>query len=131
MAHFFKAEGMSGAGYDRELTKQSVVRDQAALIALYGGDTDGSPLVVWSNNPGVIDIAEQAPSSATVRVLRLTGRKPGYTMVEAKNRGGQVWAFLQVQVSGGAGLSRDQRVAEAIRRSLPLLPAEIRDAAEG
>jgi hypothetical protein len=36
-----------------------------------------------------------------------------------------------VQVAGGAALSREQRVAEAIRRSLVLLPGELREAVEG
>ena len=61
VAHFFKAEGMSGAGYDLALTKQSLRPDEASLIALYGGDSDGSRLTVSPNNAGVIELREARP----------------------------------------------------------------------
>jgi len=85
-------------------------------------------LKVASNNPGIIDLIEQGALNPNVRVLSLVGKKAGTTMVEARAKTGSVWAYVQVQVLGD--LSREERVGEAIRRAIPLLPGELKDALE-
>src|SRR5258708_3964302 len=131
MANFYKEQGMDSAGYDPTLNKQTLGVGRLSKIALFGGDTDGSPLKVVSNNPGVIDLDEQGALNPNVRVLSIVGRGPGTTMVEARTKTGAVWAFMQVQVTTGAAkLSREERVAEAMRRSIPLLPGELKEAIE-
>ncbi|HMI85265.1 MAG TPA: hypothetical protein VK550_14310 [Polyangiaceae bacterium] len=126
MAHFFKGPGMDATGYDKGVNKQTLLRDRVAEIALWGGDIDGSPLRVLVNNSGIVSFEEQKAADKDVRVFRLKGLGPGYSMLEAKNRQGSVWAYMQVQVSSGVGskMSPTERVAEAMRRSLPLLPQE-------
>lgn len=128
MANFFKAVGMSVSGFDTALVKQALAEGKTAEIALFGGDSDGSPLKVTSNNPGIIDITEGGALNLNVRGFKVVGRKTGYTMVEAKTRGGAVWAAMQVQVGTAHALTRTERVAEAMRRSIPLLPAEAANA---
>jgi hypothetical protein len=126
MAHFFKAPGMDVTGYVKNVNKQTLTRDRTAEVALWGGDTDGSPLRVMSNNSGILSFEERSSPDKETRVFLLKGLGPGYTMLEAKNRQGNVWAYMQVQVSAGPGskMSPPDRVAEAMRRSLPLLPQE-------
>lgn len=130
MANFYKERGMDPAGYDAGTNKQSLAIHATTDVALFGGDDDGSPLKVTSNNPGVIDLVEQGALNPNVRVLRMTGRKAGVTMIEARTKAGAVWAFMQVEVRGPVNkfTSRDQRVAEAIRRAVPLLPRAAGDA---
>jgi len=130
MANFFKASGMSESGFDKTLVKQTMASGVTEHIALFGGDSDGSPLKVTSNNPGVIDLTEGGALSTDVRAFKFVGRQAGYTMVEARTRGGAVWAALQVQVGAKNSLSTNERVAEAMRRSIPLLPTEAGNAVE-
>jgi hypothetical protein len=117
---------MDVTGYVKNVNKQTLTRDRAAEVALWGGDTDGSPLRVMSNSPGILSFEERSGPNKDTRVFLLKGLRPGYTMLEAKNRHGNVWANMQVQVSAGPGskMSPPERVAEAMRRSLPLLPRE-------
>lgn len=119
---------MDPSGYDPGLNKQALAVGRSSVIALFGGDADGSPLKVTSNNPGIIDVNEQGALNPNVRVLALVGRKAGTTMVEARSKTGAVWAFVQVQVL--AELSPEQRVGEAMRRAIPFLPGEARGAVE-
>ena len=128
MANFYKEKGMDAGGYDAGLNRQQVGVGRSSMIALFGGDADGSPLKVASNNPGIIDLHEQGALNPNVRVLSLVGKKAGTTMVEARAKTGSVWAYVQVQVLGD--LSREERVGEAIRRAIPLLPGELKDALE-
>jgi hypothetical protein len=130
MANFFKAAGMSENGFDKILVKQAMASGATAQIALFGGDSDGSALQVKSNNPGVIELAEGAAPSADVRAFKIVGKQAGYTMVEARTRTGAVWAALQVQVGADNSLDPSGRVAEAMRRSIPLLPAEAGNAVQ-
>ena len=130
VANFYKEKGMDVAGYEAAMNKQSVTVGKASKIALFGGEADGSPLKVTSNNPGVIELSEQGALNPNVRVLTITGRKVGITMVEARTKTGSVSAFMQVQVAGAANLSPQQRVADAMRRAIPLLPGEAKDAIE-
>ena len=128
MANFYKEIGMDSAGYDPSFNRQLLGTGRSSKIALFGGDTDGSPLKVTSNNHGVIDLDEQGALNPNVRVLNIIGRAPGTTMIEARTKAGAVWAFMQVQVT--AKLSPEQRVGEAMRRAIPRLPGEVKDAVE-
>ncbi|MEA2698535.1 MAG: hypothetical protein QOI66_2806 [Myxococcales bacterium] len=131
MANFYKEKGMDATGYDSALNKQSLGVGGSSKIALFGGDTDGSPLKVTSNNPGVVDLDEQGALNPNVRVLTIIGRAPGTSMIEARTKAGAVWAYMQAHVTAVvAKLSREQRVAEAMRRAIPLLPGEAKDAIE-
>jgi len=130
MANFFKVSGMSENGFDKTLVKQAMASGATAQIALFGGDSDGSALQVKSNNPGIIELTESAAPSTDVRTFKLVGTQAGYTMVEARTRAGTVWAALQVQVGANNSLNPSERVAEAMRRSIPLLPAEAGNAVQ-
>jgi hypothetical protein len=119
---------MDTVGYELALNKQSLGVGRSSKIALFGGDTDGSPLKVTSNNPGVIELDEQGAMNPNVRVLTIVGRASGTTMIEARSKTGAVFAFMQVHIT--ATFTREQRVGEGMRRAMPLLPGEAKDAIE-
>jgi hypothetical protein len=131
LANFYKEKGMSEAGFDKGLVKQTVLANASADIALFGGETDGSPLKVTSNNPGIIELTERGAINPNVRSFKITGRRGGSTMIEARTREGAVWAMLQVYVDAPQVLTTAGRVAEAMRRSLPLLPNEAKSVVLG
>jgi hypothetical protein len=129
VANFYKERGMEAAGYDSTLNRQSLGVGWSSKIALFGGDTDGSPLKVTSNNPGVLSLDEQGALNPNVRVINIIGRTAGTAMIEARTKTGAVWAFMQVHVSA-AKLSAEERVGEAMRRAIPLLPSAVQEAIE-
>ena len=125
MAHFLKPPGTSEARWRPDLSRQEVVVGEFEHVALFGGDAQGQPLVVVSNDPNVLIVLEEPPLDGSHRVFRLTGAMPGNAMVEARNLFGQVWAFMQVQVVPWRALHRtgprdgnDGQIPEGMRPRL-------------
>jgi hypothetical protein len=111
MANFLKPTWIDPKGYDPSLNKQSLGIAHYATVGLWGGGPGGEPLKVTPNDPSVATLVEQS-AHGDIRVFRVTGLKAGYTMLEAKTSAGAVWAFMQIEVGGGAaaGPSRGKRI---------------------
>ena len=95
MAKFLKPPGIDLRGYDPSLNKQTVAVKRYATVGL----TEGWFLKVSQNDPSVADVEEQA-ARKDMRMLRVSGLKPGFSMLEAKDDGGTVRAFMQIEVAG-------------------------------
>jgi lipoprotein-anchoring transpeptidase ErfK/SrfK len=94
MAKFLKPSGIDLRGYDASLNKQTVGVKHYTTVGL----TDGWFLKVTQNDASVADVDEQ-PARKDMRILRVSGLKPGFSMLEAKDDGGAVRAFMQIEVT--------------------------------
>ena len=68
---------------------------------MWGGGPGGEALKVALNDLSVATVAEQ-PRKGDLRIFRLTGSKAGSAMLEGKTSSGAVWAFMQIEIGGGA-----------------------------
>jgi hypothetical protein len=101
MANFLKPPGIDPKGYDAKLNKQTIGVAHYATVGLWGGGPSGEALKVALNDPSVATVAEQ-PRKGDLRIFRLTGSKAGSAMLEGKTSSGAVWAFMQIEIGGGA-----------------------------
>ena len=117
MPEFLKPPWIDLTGYDRGLNRQTVTVNRYATVGL----RDGAGLKVAQNNPTVATVAEQAGRDG-LRVFRVTGSKPGYSMLEARNASGAVAAFMQIQVKDVSGkrivVHLSSQTVEAIENGL-------------
>jgi hypothetical protein len=71
-------------------------------IGLRGGYSNGTPLSLSSNNPGVIDFSEPPMSFASGdRFIEVTGKRVGFTILDAST-GSAPWCSIQVEVTAPA-----------------------------
>jgi hypothetical protein len=84
--------------------KITVKAGGSGRIGLWGGYDREMPLVISSNNPGIIDWDEAPVTPAGGdRFIRIMGRVPGFTILDASS-GHAVWCSIQVEVvAGGPG----------------------------
>jgi hypothetical protein len=79
--------------------KMTVNASESGSIGLRGGYEQGRPLDIASNNPGIIEFSEP-PRSVADRTIKIVGKKPGFTILDAIGATGQPWCSLQVEVLG-------------------------------
>jgi hypothetical protein len=107
VAHFFIPAGEDKSAYGQtsdggylhawKLTV-TVGEEGGGKIGLYGGyDYQKAPLKLSSNNPGVIEWDEAAVPGLADRIIRVVGKRPGFTILDAGD-GGRPWCSLQVEV---------------------------------
>ena len=102
MANFLKPPGVDLAGYDATFNKQSIGVLRYATVALWGGGPAGEALKVALNDPSIATVSEQARKK-DLRIFRVTGKKIGIAMLEAKLQDGRVWAAMQIEVAESRG----------------------------
>ncbi|HKO46889.1 MAG TPA: L,D-transpeptidase [Polyangiaceae bacterium] len=102
MANFLKPPGVDLGGYDSALNKQTVTPQHYATVALWGAGPHGETLSVALNDASVGSVVEHARQK-NLRIFRVTGKKIGVAMLEAKLKDGRVWAFMQIEVVASRG----------------------------
>jgi predicted chitinase len=81
--------------------KITVIMNGIGTIGLWQGyDYQRVPLELSSNNPGVIDYNEDPPNFPNDRLIRIVGRRPGFTILDAREKLNPtaVWCSVQVEV---------------------------------
>ena len=101
MADFRKLSSSDARGYDERLNLQKLDILRSSDIALWGGDGEGGALRVALNDPSVARVTELSQfrgGGPNVRLFQVTGLKVGHAVLEARDRKGNVWAFMQIKV---------------------------------
>ena len=135
MADFRKLGGTGAVS----LSMERLGVGQTSRVALWGGGPRGEALDVVLTDTSKARISEiPASFGADLRGFELLGVQPGDAVLEARTSAGAVWASLPLNiterpVSGTAisALSPAEKLGEAIRRSIPKLPADVRAQVEG
>jgi len=116
-------------------------------VTLWTSETGSARLRVTLSQPGVAKLTETSSGKPYLRVFRITGLKAGHAMLEAKSARGDIQTHIQIVVTckeatkmraipnGSAllpvsSMSIDDKVKEALQRSIPLLPTEAREQIE-
>jgi hypothetical protein len=106
MANFFIPAGEDKSAYGQTTDggylhawKLTIIMgdEGAGKIGLWGGYDQNVPLTLSSNNPGVIEFDEAPVSVNADRIIRVVGKCPGFTILDAGS-GGRPWCSLQVEV---------------------------------
>lgn len=93
---FIKPADADQTGYDPGVNRQTLGVRRVSEVALSGSGCN--TLTVTPNDPSVVEVLEAASTAADQRRFRLTGTKNGDAMLEAKDTGNAVVAFMQVHV---------------------------------
>lgn len=123
MANFFVPQGADpsiflmttdpkGSGSDKPFLhpwKLNLYIKQTVTVGLWAGyNSAGKPLLVTSNATDIADNPSEIPPVPTPdRILSVTGKARGFTMLEARDgQAGVPWCFMQVEVKQQPGSSQ-------------------------